>query len=367
MGPIEFRPEVAVINFKTLSYIAFNTTKFGKIAVPLFSTVGGIPKNDQNKDPFADEDRTARMHVYYLEPEITAGHTIFKTRMIDNFQFRERFKKQTKAKWNMTLNVVDLLIQSKENFEKSKALFIASSDTGASSFYYQIQVIEDAQVSIHQTDLEPHALDGNIQIPVTILGDSALEKSPNYHAATAYFGAISEDKAMFHFLAPGNQVKIFSQYTYIHERKRDHLLSPLAGFIQGKTSYGFMESKGNLVASIHDGTREQILTHPIHRQSFTSGNIFTELYFPIVSNSGALLAPAFYIDATQLNSGHIYILTIQGDHPGQRNLISPIKNNILVPTNCRALNPVSLASKKEAYSLLCLEEGEWELWHLPIH
>jgi len=106
---------------------------------------------------------------------------------------------------------------------------------------------------------------------------------------------------------------------------------------------------------------QEIFYHPINRVSFIAGNIFNELYFPVVYGTGEHKLPAYYIDATSLHSGHVYIIKASQD-----GLISPIKNNVYIPKNCIPMNPVKIKSDLEAYSLLCKENHEAVFKYIPI-
>ncbi len=72
--------------------------------------------------------------------------------------------------------------------------------------------------------------------------------------------------------------------------------------------------------------------------------------------------PALYVDSTQIASRNIYLL--KADETG---ITAPIKYNVNIPDNCRALNPVVVDQYKYEYSIQCfLDRGKSRIYYVPL-
>ena len=128
----------------------------------------------------------------------------------------------------------------------------------------------------------------------------------------------------------------------------------MASYKDNSKYYTFLETKSKLKVHIFDKTtnKTEVKSRPITRFSFLPGSIFSETLYPIAMGQGEKRKPALYIDGTQIIRGDIYVLTLQDNG----DLISPIKYNINVPSNCKPMNPIPYGKDKIfAFTLFCKE------------
>ena len=110
-----------------------------------------------------------------------------------------------------------------------------------------------------------------------------------------------------------------------------------------------------------DGSKRR-LSHPTHVSSFLPGALFKEQHYPITIKKDALTLPALYTDSTQIASRNIYLLTYMNEE-----LVAPLRFNVNIPENCKALNPIVTDKALFEYSLLCFkDEGKASIIYVPL-
>jgi hypothetical protein len=102
---------------------------------------------------------------------------------------------------------------------------------------------------------------------------------------------------------------------------------------------------------------------PKLRYSFLSQKLLTELYYPVIYKRNGIQTAGLYVDATSMTGNRINLIEEQDGE-----LVSSIRNSVLVPANCKALNPVFTAAKgSHELTFLCLEEDGPEIRTIPLN
>jgi hypothetical protein len=79
------------------------------------------------------------------------------------------------------------------------------------------------------------------------------------------------------------------------------------------------------------------------------------MYFPVIYKRNGALNPALYVDGTAVTGNRVYLFEEQNGE-----LVSSIRNSIVVPRGCKSLNPnFSAASGSHEFVFLCLEEKDF--------
>ena len=103
-------------------------------------------------------------------------------------------------------------------------------------------------------------------------------------------------------------------------------------------------------------------SYPVHVSSFLPGMLFREQHYPITFFEDGQTLPALYVDSTQIASRNIYVVKAS-----DKGITAPIRFNINIPEDCRALNPVIIDKYKYEYSIQCfLERGKSKIFFVPL-
>ncbi|MBL6991519.1 MAG: S8 family serine peptidase [Bacteriovoracaceae bacterium] len=357
------------INYK-MSFIAYNTI-YGKIAIPFFLALGTIPINSLDKSPWVcgedrgrqsernpdvwaceEEDNSRQRHAYYLIPDFDKG--ILKTKLFDNYKFREALESRF---YNLSKpRLLGLTSQDKSRFNNGQAIFQMALGPYE---YFSVIVSDDLNYQITPLDVGFMQLEGVNSVPITHIKNNYV----SYYETTGFTTLQNSTLAEFLFLDPQNPHQLSSYFSYEHTRKKDHILAPVANFIKDDTNYSVVQTKStNVVRIAKDDSIINTYDYPVHRVTFLPGSQFMEFFYPFVIKHKNRPIPALYIDATDLNTGHVYFVGLTDDGP-----IASINNNIYIPDNCTSMNQTSIDSK-EAVCLLCRESRQNKLVfkYLPI-
>jgi cell wall-associated protease len=332
-----FTPSVTILNTEDLSFIPYETS-LGTINVPAQLSIGKIPKDQLDPDPWAQEDTGKAVHLYSFVPNIEKG--IIETKIIDNYIFRKeivnKMNKGDTENWNWILSPSGSGV-SKQNINDLKIGLIDFYFAHGDLLNRKISILKlskNLKWEIEDTNLEPLLVEGAFSLESHAIGIDKV----SYNNGISFTGLINDGLAQTYFMSAKDNRKELGVIRYQHQRKSDHILGFKSTFTKNGTLYSFYQTKGQLIAQVTDNTgTEKVHRTPLHRVSFLPGRVFNELSYPVVAQVKKEIVPAFYVDATQLNTGHIYLLKLT-----ETGFISPIKHNIKVKGKCRPLNPVSI-------------------------
>ncbi len=353
-----FTPEMKVfLDINQMGFLPVSMP-FGKMAVPIWAAVGTIPKASRNPDPWENENLSNMRHVYYFSPDIKHGdHGLpeFIFKIFDDHKFVEKVREDLNLYWTDTVDVLGVLFQNQRDLKNGKLSLQISSGGEFLRDYHVVRVEQDFGSKLENVDFGGVMLEGNFKVPVIRIDENGVE----YFASTAFVGLQNDSLAQYLVLKP-HDTDVMRGFRYEHERKTDHILGVMASFIKDDINYAFFQTKSNIVLKIVGDGIDATYMHPVNRVSFIPGNTFNELYWPVTMNSGDNVVPAYYIDATELYTGHVYVVAATPE-----GLISPIKTNIFIPQGCYAMNPVKVGDN-ESFSIVCKEGNKVVFRYLSI-
>jgi hypothetical protein len=344
---VNFRPELKVANIREIFFLPQNTP-FGRILLPVICGDGYLPKFDREKNLLLNTDTQVQKRIYYYtlgkDKELTS-------RSLDTNRFYQNLKNKFKLRFNELPNLMFFRPQSKDQLSSGKieALFDMSGIlwvlTIGEDLKYEMTPTKTASFYVQSQNLNNLVDTKNNQI--------------NYNQ-TGIWGHLQNDYlAQWHVLddITGNNAD-FSTVTYKHPRARDNIVDMMTSFKVESQNHIYFQTKGSivLVRQNSDG-KDETFSHLIHRNSFIPGSIFTEIYYPVVSRE---FKPAFYVDASQLYAGHLYLIKEK-----KEGLSIPTRYSMVLPSDCQAMNPQRV-NGLESMSVLCESNGELQLNFLPF-
>lgn len=323
-----------------LSFIAFDHAKLGKIKVPAFFTTGSLPRIDQNITSWERPDVTRKKRLYYLEP--VNGE--FRVRALTTNVWEAALKKELASKWFDTVDTEALLPVSETDANQGKLRVLSSVGLGSKRQLF-IHTF-DTKTTSHGLKLPQLVLQTETIDPLINMTNSGLVNNGD-----AFFNIYDRTRAKLVTTRGQSQT---GEYVLIHESESDLIAGHIVSYDMGGKRFSVFQSREELI-SITSGTPQKRTTRPKLRYSFFSQKLLSEMYYPVAYKRNGELRPALYVDATAVTGNRIYLFEEQNGE-----LVSSIRNSVIVPSNCKALNPsFSQSSGTYEFNFLCLEDKEF--------
>ncbi|WP_413558056.1 S8 family serine peptidase [Bdellovibrio sp. HCB209] len=343
---ISFVPETVVLDRDAVASLRFaSLAKTG--LVPVFSTIGKIPKQDINPDPFQFESNNPQRRVFYLKPVASGNSWTYQTRNFDNYKFQNDLRAQLGIGFQYDLRLLTMLPQSVYDVDRIRMLY--SYGTQDLQKYVVVETrgewLDQRKFTLKPLSFSSTMMSNGVPAPVTDLTDGVAVKNANWS-----FGV---------FLTPIKaQNLIFDSYNQLQSEiilqsssTQDLLISYIQSFRRGNEFFTFAQSKSNLIMQVNSSNgKTRRYESSIHRATWP-GLSSTELLYPSVVQNRGFASPSIYVDATQLYSNNVYFWT----ESSRGDLVSPAKLNLDIPNDCRALAPQKFSSygNKNFAVMLC--------------
>jgi len=344
--------EGAVIDedaMKTLAWVPAQTP-FGKIAMPVFKTAGGLPKADMNPDPFAFEPNVKRERVYYYEPKQVAGAWILATRSYDNTKWMDKIRAELGLRFRQDLTVSTLLPQTPSDFANGRVRALVNVGSSTLKTYRMItaqgiEQLDSKGYKLESTQFSGQTFEG-AQVASAINLDNVTPVSMAQPALASFYSATLGRLTQ---LKGSDPSQIAQTQQVSPARKQDNLLGFIQSYTQGADLIAFYQTKSQIIMR-KTGSQTVQTSEPIDRSSLLPGRVFNALFFPItIGEANKAKSPAIYVDATQLSANRVYVWTVEN---GQ--FYAPMNLNVEIPTGCKPLAPRRFGQGGEtAYIFMC--------------
>ncbi|MBO9667390.1 MAG: S8 family serine peptidase, partial [Bdellovibrio sp.] len=174
---ISFTPETVVMDKDAVTSLHFASQE-GSL-VPVFSTVGKIPKSDINPDPFQFENNSPQRRVFYLKPVLAGNQWIYQTRNFDNYQFHNDLRAQLGLDFQQDLRFINLLPQSVYDLDRIRILYSYGSQDLQK---YVVVETRGEWLDQHKFVVQPMSftstmMSSGVMAPVTDLTDGVAVKN----------------------------------------------------------------------------------------------------------------------------------------------------------------------------------------------
>lgn len=333
--------DVFIESMNDLSFVELKDKKLGRILVPAFFTIGQIPKVDQVLSNWDRQDFQKKKRLYYLSP---TDEKTFKIRTLLTNTWAEKIKKVLNSKWYETVEMEQQLPRSEADIESGSVRVLVSIGmaTKRQLFIYRFnsEEIEHGKV-LPQLVLQSEEVD-----PMLSLSPEGLKISGD-----VYFNIYDRVRSK---IVTTKDLSQDNQFIYRLESEADVIAGHLFSFELGDERVSIVQTREELI-SIRKGTETKISSRPKLRYSFLSHKLLSELYTPVVFNRSGEQGIALYVDSTAVTGNRVYLFELQNEK-----LVASIKNSLLLPGVCKALNPqFSKIENSHEFVFLCLEEKNW--------
>ncbi len=341
--------DLFIENMNDLSFIRFDHPTLGKMMVPAFFTTGMLPKIDQPISSWERYDSTRKKRLYYLEP-MTDGSV--RIRALTTNVWEESVKKEFKTKWFETVETEQLLPVSAADSAKGDLRVMVTVELGTKRqiFIYSFNTKTNSHgVKIPQLVLQTDSVD-----PLLTITNNGLVNN-----GEVYFNIYDRTRAK---LVTTKALAQEREFIFRHETESDLIAGHIASFENNNDRFTVFQTREELI-SITSGSNTKRSSRPKLRYSFLSQKLLSEMYYPVSYKRQGKNSPALYVDATSVTGNRIYLFEEQSGE-----LVSSIRNSLLVPNNCRALNPnFSADSGSHEFIFICLEDKEWMIRSLEMN
>jgi cell wall-associated protease len=333
-----------------ISLVAYQHPKLGKMMVPSFITRGQLPKIDQVLTSWDRQDVGRKVRFYYLEP----SNETFRIRALTTTVWEKRLKAEGKAKLTDTVEVEDILPRSVDDVMKGEVRVLVSIGTGSARtlFIYSMNPsLNEHGPKIPQLVLQTDGIN-----PLLKVSPDGLQNNGD-----VYFNIYDRERAK---VITTKEKAQDAELIYRHASETDLILGQIASFETGSKRTTIIQTREELIGITTMGSPQQrIGRRPKLRYSFLSQKLLTELYYPVIYKRNGVQSAALYVDATSMTGNRINVIEEQNG-----NLVSSIRNSVLVPANCKALNPMfSISAGAHELTFLCLEEAGPEIRTIPLN
>ncbi len=333
-----------------IALVSYDHPKFGRMMVPSFITLGQLPKMDQNLTSWDRQDMGRKIRLYYLEPE----KDTFRIRAMTTKVWEEELKKEVRAKWFETVEVEDVLPRSSSDVKKGEVRAIVSVGLGTMR-----------QIFIYS--FRPEKIEHGPKLPQLVLQTDGMNPLLNVtneglvNNGEVYFNIYDRERSK---VITTKEKMQDQEIVYRHSSETDVILGQIASFENNEKRTTVIQTREELIGITTDGSGPAVYgRRPKLRYSFLSQRLLTELYYPVIYKRDGVQSAALYVDATSMTGNRINLIEEQNG-----NLVSSIRNSILVPSNCKALNPVYTESLgTHELTFLCLEEMGPEIRTIPLN
>ncbi len=345
---IRFDLDLFVTSMNKIIFIRKDNTPLGKVMLPAFFTNGQLPLSDQVLTSWDKKDVARKNRLYYLNIEDSA----FKIHALNTKVWEAGIKTELKTKWFETVELDQVLPVSDSDAKKGALRVLMSVGIGTQRQIFINNVTIPGIIhgsKLPQLVIQSDSVDPLVKVTETgfkNVGDVYL----NVYDRTRGKIIITKDLAQE------------SELIYRHDSQSDVLAGHLITFEEDHKKLSIIQTKENLVSIVQDSS-VKISQRPKLRYSFLSQKLIAELYFPVIYNRSGTLAPALYVDSTSITSNRVYLFEEQNGK-----LVMSIRNSILTPNNCRALNPhFSNELKGHEFVFLCQQDQAWVIKTLPMN
>jgi len=345
------------------TFVPFDTAA-GKIAGFVFTSTGGLPKEDQNPDKLEFEPNIARDRVYFYEPRQGAdGKFIFATRAFDNYAFTSKMRELLKLRAREDAGLAFLLPQTDKDFASGTVRMLIKIGVSSFKTYKVVAVNGGANLVARNFQMADIALNGQTFEAATILSSMINLDStvPEHMAGTAFATFFNNVEARVSALSP-TAVSLSGTTPVRPLRLQDHLMDFTQAYASGDSLIGFFQTKSQLLVRAQGPTGAVQDQQAIDRSSMIPDSLFKP--FPITSGVGTKKVPALYMDSTLLLAKRLFVWTYENGK-----LTSPMLMNVEMPNGCQPLAPRRFGTNGEAaYVLLCQSGADsWAIKTLTVH
>lgn len=338
---VKLNLDLFVESMNEIAFMKYEDAKLGKIMVPAFFTVGMLPKIDQVLTSWDRADQTRKKRLYYLEPN--AGE--FRVRSMTTNVWEDSVRKELKSKWFEAVTTEQVLPPSVTDMKNGQLRALVSVGQGTRNQLF-IHTF-DTKKNSHGAKLPQLVLQSDSVDPLLKVTETGLQTNGDL-----FFNIYDRTRSKLVTTRGESQA---AEYIFRHESESDLIAGHIASFENGSEKFSVFQTREELVSVTTGYSVEKRSSRKKLRYSFFSQKLLSEMYFPVSYKRNGALNPALYVDGTAVTLNRVYLFEEQSGE-----LVSSIRNSLLVPPKCKALNPnFNASSGSHEFVFLCQEDKDF--------
>ncbi len=340
--------DVYVKNMNDLVFVRKDNTALGKMMVPAFFTEGMVPERNQSLTSWQRADRGVKDRLYYLNVE----NNTFKIHALTTKIWEESIKAELKSKWFDTVMNEQLLPVTDADAKKGIIRLMVSVGLGTKRDLFIHEVSTNGIT--HGSKLPQIVIQtDNVDTLQTV---SAQGLRPSGDVFLNIF-----DRTRGKIIVTKGTAQA-GELIYRHDAETDILAGHLMTFENKGQRTSVLQTREKLVTINHETNKKT--ERAKLRYSFLTQKLLSELYYPIIYKRDGAQSPGLYVDSTSITGNRVYLFEEQNGK-----LVMSIRNSILSPVNCRAMNPhYSAEAGASEFVFLCLiDNKDWVIRTLPMN
>ncbi len=340
----KFVPDVAVAN-DTLAFVSGELPGVGTVPVPIFVAQGTLPEAQQPTGFFDTRDEATRNRIYALVPKIVNGKVELTTVALDTLDMMKQWREKLQLPWNEPLKILTILAPSVQEHRDGTIRVLINGGHASRRLDAVIKISSPTSIEVEAVDLKGIRPENQTPVRVANLDEERFSR----HERTGFVGFYDGKRARMSVV--GSEM---SSLPYSLKDEFDYYSGHVASFVAKGQLTSVYTSSNRLVMINNQNGIEQVLERPLERFDFIPGEIFNELFYPIArqSEDGSLI-PSLYVNASDIHSNSVHIIEARDG-----GFVASMEQSLLLPPNCKALNPIILpGEKKHRTTLLCLENS----------
>lgn len=337
-----FIPDVAVAN-ETLAFVSAKINEQNVVA-PIFVAEGMLPEHQQPTGFFDQRDELTRKRIYLLEPQVSEGKVSLKTFAIDTRENIEKWKNELGLSWSDPLRVSTILAPTLSEHEQGIARVLISAGYASRRVDAVVTIKSKDTYELTKIDIGNVRPEGQDAVRVAKIDGNRFSR----YEQTGFIGFYDGKRARSSVIGQSLRTQ-----PYILKDQFDNFSGHIATFSSDEKLTSVYTTQNRLVLVQDDGGQKKVLERPLERFDFLPGQVFNELFWPVARESGSGdLIPSLYVDASGIHSNSVHVIEAL-----EIGFVAPIAQSVLLPPNCKALNPVVLPGENaHRTSMICLEK-----------
>ncbi len=336
-------PDVAVAN-DSLAFIKSNLQAAGEVPAPIFVAEGKLPESQQPTGFFDRRDESTRKRIYTFTPVIENGTVVLKTSAIDTQSNIEAWKDVLGLRWSDKLEVASIIAPTlSEHLEKSVRVLLVGGH--ASRRVEAVLTVKSKdEYSIERISTKGVRLENQDSVRVSTIDSNRFSR----HEKTGFVGFYDGKRARTSVID-----RNFRNHTFKITNDFDNFTGHIGSFLAEDQLSSVYSTSNKLVIVQQLANEQRFLERPLERFDFLPGQVFNELFWPIArENTQGKLIPSLYVDTSSIHTNSIHVIEI-----GEDSINAPMHQSVLLPPNCKSLNPVVLPEEiSHRTTMLCLEK-----------
>tara|TARA_R110000868_G_scaffold42895_3_gene144674 strand:- start:8641 stop:11919 length:3279 start_codon:yes stop_codon:yes gene_type:complete len=338
-----FKPDVVVAN-ETLAYTKAMIGDQMVVPSPVIVSEGVLPEHQQPTGFFDERDEATRKRIYILDPQVVDQKVELKTIALDTRENIEKWREQLGLRWSDPFKVSTILAPTLQEHQSGIVRVLISGGHASRRVDAVLSIKSKTQFELAKVSSAGIRAEDQQAVRVSEMSADRFAR----HERTGFIGFYDGKRARTSVI--GSQVLT---QPYALKDEFDSYTGHIASFLNGENLTSVYTSASRLILVQDEGQERRVLERPLERFDFLPGQVFNELFWPIArEDQNGDLFPSLYVDASSIHTNSVHVIEVTKD-----GILAPMEQSVLLPPNCKPLNPVILPSEKaHRTTMICVEK-----------